>query len=54
MGKWMKELEGGVARFEESTGTFMTDMIRFGPSKYDVSVVYESLAIAQMENAQGR
>jgi hypothetical protein len=26
---------------------------RFGPSKYDIAVVYESLAIAQLENAQG-
>ena len=32
----------------------MTDMIRFGPSKYDIAVVYENLAIAQIENAQGR
>jgi len=29
-------------------------MVRFGPSKYDIAVVYESLAIAQLENAQGR
>jgi ABC-type sulfate transport system substrate-binding protein len=29
-------------------------MVRFGPSKYDIAVVYENLAIAQLENAQGR
>jgi ABC-type sulfate transport system substrate-binding protein len=29
-------------------------MIRFGPSKYDIAVVYESLAVSQLENAQGR
>jgi hypothetical protein len=52
--QWIKEIEGGVARFESSTGTFMTDMIRFGPSKYDIAAVYESLAISQLENAQGR
>lgn len=51
---WMEEIERGVPKFEASTGTFMTDMIRFGPSKYDISVVYESLAISQIENAQGR
>jgi ABC-type Fe3+ transport system substrate-binding protein len=51
---WVKELEKGVSRFETSTGTFMTDMIRFGPSKYDVAVVYENLAISQIANAQGR
>lgn len=52
--KWVQELEKGVPTFETSTGTFMTDMIRFGPSKYDIAVVYENLAISQLENAQGR
>jgi ABC-type molybdate transport system substrate-binding protein len=47
-------VEKGVPRFEASTGTFMTDMIRFGPSKYDIAVVYENLVISQIENAQGR
>jgi ABC-type molybdate transport system substrate-binding protein len=51
---FVRETEKGVGRFEASTGTFMTDMIRFGPSKYDMAVVYENLAIAQIENAQGR
>lgn len=52
--KFIKELEKGVPKFEASTGQFMTDMIRFGPSKYDIAVVYENLAISQIENAQGR
>ena len=47
-------IEAGVPQFEASTGTFMTDMIRFGPSKYDIAVVYESLAIAELQHAQGR
>ena len=51
---FLKDIETGVTRFESSTGTFMTDMVRFGPCKYDIAVVYESLAIAQIENAQGR
>ena len=51
---FLKETEQGVPHFEASTGTFMTDMIRFGPSKYDIAVVYESLAVSQLENAQGR
>jgi ABC-type molybdate transport system substrate-binding protein len=51
---FVKETEKGVSRFESSTGTFMTDMVRFGPSKYDISVVYESLAISQLANAEGR
>ena len=52
--KFLQELESGETRFENSTGTFMTDMVRFGPSKYDVAVVYENLAISQIANAQGR
>jgi ABC-type Fe3+ transport system substrate-binding protein len=51
---WLSEIERGVPRFEDSTGAFMTDMIRFGPSKYDVALVYEATAVAQIENAQGR
>ncbi len=51
---FIKEVEGGVPKFEESTGDFMTDMVRFGPSKYDIAVVYENLAISQLANAQGR
>lgn len=52
--EWVRQLEKGVTRFETSTGTFMTDMVRFGPSKYDIAVVYENLAISQIANAQGR
>jgi ABC-type sulfate transport system substrate-binding protein len=39
---------------EASTTAFMTDMLRFGPSKYDVAVVYESVALAQIATAEGR
>jgi ABC-type Fe3+ transport system substrate-binding protein len=52
--QWIQELEKGVSKFEDSTGTFMREMILFGPSKYDIAVVYENLAISQIENAQGR
>jgi ABC-type Fe3+ transport system substrate-binding protein len=52
--EWIRQLEKAVPEFERSTGTFMTDMIRFGPSKYDIAVVYESLAISHIANAQGR
>ncbi len=50
----VKELELGVTGRDASTGVFMTDMLRFGPSKYDIALVYESLAISQLENARGR
>ena len=52
--EWLKRLERGVTRFEPSTGTFMTDLVRFGPSRYDLALVYESLAISHLGNAQGR
>ncbi|WP_338864111.1 substrate-binding domain-containing protein [Myxococcus stipitatus] len=52
--EWMKSLERGVTRFESSSGTFMTDMVRFGPSRYDIAVVYENLAISHLSHAQGR
>ena len=51
---WVAETEKGVGKFETSTGTFMTDMVRFGPSRFDIAVVYENLAVGQIENAQGR
>ena len=52
--EFVKGTEKGVTKFESSTGTFMTDMVRFGPSKYDIAVVYESLAISELANAAGR
>ena len=51
---FVKQIEKGVTQFEASTGTFMLDMIRFGPSKFDIAWVYENLAIEHLENAQGR
>lgn len=51
---FVKQTERSVTSFEASTGTFMTEMVRFGPSKYDVACVYENLAIAQLDAAQGR
>ena len=51
---FVRGIEKGVSKFEASTGTFMTDMVRFGPSKYDIAVVYESLAISELANAAGR
>jgi ABC-type molybdate transport system substrate-binding protein len=52
--EFVKGVEKGVSKFESSTGTFMTDMVRFGPSRYDIAVVYEATAIGQLDNAQGR
>jgi Bacterial extracellular solute-binding protein len=52
--QWLTEVEQGVTEFGDSTGTFMTNMVRFGPSKYDVVAVYENLALQDIETAQGR
>src|SRR5262245_5534187 len=37
--QWLTEVERGVSEFGDSTGTFMTNMVRFGPSKYDLVAV---------------
>ena len=51
---FVKVIEKGVPKFGDSTGKFMKDMILYGPSKYDIVVTYENLAIEQIPNAQGR
>jgi hypothetical protein len=52
--KWLLEVETAVLEFGDSTGTFMTNMVQFGPSKYDVVAVYENVAIENIQAAQGR
>lgn len=52
--KWFAEIENSVLEFGDSTGTFMDNMIRFGPSKYDMVAIYENLAIESIDKAQGR
>lgn len=51
---WLREIEDEVVEPETSSADVMMDMIRYGPSKYDVAVVYENLAIAQLAYAPGR
>jgi ABC-type Fe3+ transport system substrate-binding protein len=52
--KWMKEIETAVGKFGASSGTYMKDMVLYGPSKYDIIWNYESVAIGDMGAAQGR
>jgi hypothetical protein len=52
--QWLAEIEGGVASFGDSTGTFMNDIVTKGPSQYDFGVVYENLALQSMDVAQQR
>jgi tRNA A-37 threonylcarbamoyl transferase component Bud32 len=51
---FLREIERKVAKFETSSAILATDMIRFGSSKYDIAVVFESNAIAALANAAGR
>jgi ABC-type Fe3+ transport system substrate-binding protein len=52
--KWLREIETAVGKFGTSSGTYMKDMILYGPSRYDVTWNYESVAIGDMGAAQGR
>lgn len=51
---WVSDLERTVPDFAESTGAFMTDMVRFGPGKYDMATVYENVALEQSAVAKSR
>jgi ABC-type glycerol-3-phosphate transport system substrate-binding protein len=51
---FLKDIEKGVPKFGDSTGSFMQEMVLYGPSKYDVVVTYENLAIQYIPSAQGR
>ena len=52
--QWFAEFEGTISDFGDSTGTYMQEIIAYGPSKYDMVAVYEATAIEQAENAVGR
>jgi ABC-type Fe3+ transport system substrate-binding protein len=52
--EWYTEFGRAVAKFGDSTGTFMQEIVAYGPSLYDLVAVYESTAIEQAENAVGR
>jgi len=51
---WLESFEGSIGEFGDSTGTYMRDIVAYGPSKYDIVAVYEATAIEQIENARGR
>ncbi len=52
--QWMIEFENTISNFGDSTGTYMNEIISYGPSLYDFVAVYEATAIGQMENAVGK
>jgi ABC-type Fe3+ transport system substrate-binding protein len=51
---WLSEIESTISQFGESTGTYMNDIVAYGPSVYDFVSVYEATAIEQADNARGR
>jgi ABC-type sulfate transport system substrate-binding protein len=51
---WFTELEGNISNFGDSTGTYMREIVAYGPSLYDFVVVYEATAIEFAESAQSR
>lgn len=51
---WLVEIESTINNFGDSTGTYMKDIIVYGPSVYDIVAVYESTAIEQADNALGK
>lgn len=52
--QWLIEFESTISKFGDSTGTYMQEIVAYGPSLYDFVAVYEATAIEQAENAVGR
>jgi ABC-type Fe3+ transport system substrate-binding protein len=51
---WLTAYTKNVEKFGDSTGTFMTEMLQFGQSKYSAGAVYESTAIENIQRATSR
>jgi len=51
---FVRGIEKGVSGLEATPDTLTSNMVRFGSSKYDIAVVYEANAIAELANADGR
>ena len=52
--QWLATLERGTSGLSNSTGNMMKEMVLKGPSSYDAMMVYESVAIDFLKNAEGR
>ncbi len=52
--EWLVSFEGTISNFGDSTGTYMQEIVAYGPSLYDFVSVYEATAIEQAPNAVGR
>ncbi len=51
---WLNRLEAATSSDSNSTGNLMKEMVLKGPSSYDAVLVYESVAIDYLKNAEGR
>jgi len=51
---WLSQLESATSSDSNSTGNLMREMVLKGPSSYDALLVYESVAIDYLKNAEGR
>lgn len=51
---WYRAFGRNVTKFGDSTGTFMEEIVAYGPSRYDIVAVYEATAIEHVENAVAR
>lgn len=52
--QWFTDFESTISKFGDSTGTYMKEIISYGPSLYDFVTVYEATAIGQIQNAVGK
>jgi hypothetical protein len=52
--EWFTQMESTVSNFGDSTGTYMKEIVAYGPSMHDIVTVYEATAIEHAENAVGR
>ena len=51
---WLEAAQENISAEETSTGKLMTQMLRFGPSELNAVMVYENLALSNLETAEGR
>ena len=51
---WLQQFERAVTGMSNSTGNMMREMVLKGPSSFDALLVYESVTIDYLKNAEGR
>jgi ABC-type Fe3+ transport system substrate-binding protein len=51
---WLRPIETSVLDFPDSTAGLMADIVRSGPAKYSFAIVYENLALRNLDAAKQR